>query len=50
MEKGWVNGAPDKSRFVQTQWNKVGRKVEKKIEISLMRLKIEGKDPDLRWQ
>ena len=38
MEKGWVKAAPDKSRFVQAQWNEVGRKVEKKIEISLMRL------------
>lgn len=38
LEKGWVKAAPDKSRFVQAQWNEVGRKVEKKIEISLMRL------------
>lgn len=50
LEKGWVNGAPDKSRFVQAQCSEVGRKVEKKREISLMRFKIEGKDPDLQWQ
>jgi hypothetical protein len=49
LEKGWVNGARDKSRFVPAQCSEVGRKVEKKIEISLVRLKIEGNDPDLQW-
>lgn len=41
LEEEWVNGAQDK--FVQG----IFRKIEEKIVVSLMRLKIKGKNADM---